>query len=90
MAEKVEKFKLSQEAIDWGKKYGQFQKMQRALGIRLKLQLNEAEKTKQLLEQAEGQISKLINVAPREPVNEIEGQKGNADGDTRGFIGELR
>lgn len=77
----VEKFKLSKEQINWSKQYEKAMKMGQLLNTKLSYQLSEAQKTRDMLRQIEGGVQSLIDKAPEKPVNEIEGQLGDAQGE---------
>lgn len=72
--EKVEKWKLKPETKSFLREYRKVNRMSQGLAQAFQMQLNEAQMTRQMLEEVEGMKNLMLNALPEDPAYELEGQ----------------
>ncbi len=78
MAEaKVEKFKLTKEMASFSKSFKRVQQLSQVLQQGLQIQLAEADQTRRMLHETNAVREQMLQMAPKKPTNEIEGQEAD-------------
>jgi hypothetical protein len=71
---KVEKWKLTPEMKEFIKAYKKYYKIGDQLSTAYQQQLDEADVTRQMIEEVEGMKQLMLQSTPEEPTRELEGQ----------------
>jgi len=72
---KVEKYKITKEMSEFSKQFKKVQALSAMLQQGLEIQLGQADQTRQMLHETNAVREQMLQSAPKNPTNEVEGQE---------------